>query len=144
MNATAGWQSRFAGQIGVVSGDADNHSARGAFRSIVPIEKRRFAGKVEAAGIEPAQGSSRRWLVVGGTRRRVWTRRRPIYAASASFTSHARPARTLISGLGVLDSARFPLVCSVELVETSDVLQTRTIARLDAPEHGDRLSDVFS
>jgi hypothetical protein len=96
------------------------------------------------AGIERAQGSSRRWLVVGGTRRRVWTRRRPIYAAFASFTSHARPARTLISGLGVLDSARFPLVRSVELVETSDVLQTRTIARLDAPEHGDRLSDVFS
>ena len=39
----------------VLSPDADNHSDRGASRSIVPIEKHRLAGKVEAAGIEPAQ-----------------------------------------------------------------------------------------
>jgi hypothetical protein len=37
---------------------ADNHSDRTASRPIVPIEKRRFAGKVEAAGIEPASAAA--------------------------------------------------------------------------------------
>jgi hypothetical protein len=48
--------SRSAAQAS--SQGADNHSDRSAFRSIVPIEKRRLAGKVEAAGIEPASSGS--------------------------------------------------------------------------------------
>jgi hypothetical protein len=39
-------------QASLLSPGADNHSDRGV-RSIVPVEKRRLAGKVEAAGIEP-------------------------------------------------------------------------------------------
>jgi hypothetical protein len=49
-----------AGLAGVLSPDADNYSYQGASRSTVPIEKRLIAGKVEAAGIEPAQDFSRR------------------------------------------------------------------------------------
>jgi hypothetical protein len=46
------------GWASLLSPDADNHSDRSAFRPIVPIEKRQLAGKVEAAGIEPASAAA--------------------------------------------------------------------------------------
>jgi len=49
---------RAEGWASVLSPDADNRSDRGAFRSTVPIEKRLLAGKVEAAGIEPASAAA--------------------------------------------------------------------------------------
>jgi hypothetical protein len=108
----------------------------------VPLRRGSMCRESGGGGNRTREGFFRRGLVLGGTGRKVLRRRRLSYAAVANFTSHARPARTLLRGLGVSCPACSPLVCSVELVETRDVLQTRIIARTDPPEHGECLFEV--